>query len=77
MALLKEVVHHFGQTQLREIFGGILAQLTPGGRLAIATRPHRPEYPFFEAAAEVWRSQQPDKKARAELGVPLGASIYV
>ena len=62
VALLKEVVHHFKPAELTEIFGGILAQLTPGGRLAIATRPHRPVYPFFKAAAEVWRSQQPDEK---------------
>ena len=61
-ALLKEVVHHFRPSELTGIFGGVLAQLTPGGRLVIATRPHQPQYPFFEAAADVWRSQQPDEK---------------
>ena len=61
-ALLKEVAHHFKSTELPQIFAGILAQLTPGGRLVIATRPHEPVYPFFEAAADVWRSQQPDEK---------------
>ena len=64
MALLKEVVHHFRPAELPEIFGGILSQLTPGGRLTVATRPHRPNYPFFRAAAEVWREQQPDEKGR-------------
>ena len=67
-ALLKEVVHHFRPgEQLAGTFGGVLAQLTPGGRLVIATRPHRPQYPFFEAAADVWRSQQPDEKVSLRL----------
>ena len=35
---IRQAVHHFDQEKLREIFGGILQMLKPGGRLCISKR---------------------------------------
>ena len=36
--LFKEVVHHFDQSELPEVFEKAFSQLRPGGRLLIMTR---------------------------------------
>ena len=58
-ALIKEVVHHLPDDDLREMFRGIYAQLSVGGVCVTCTRPHVVQYPFFDAALEVWKRQQP------------------
>lgn len=58
-ALVKEVVHHLPDEELRQMFHGIFAQLQPGGICLTCTRPHVVQYPFFDAALEVWKRQQP------------------
>eukprot|EP01043_Picozoa_sp_COSAG02_P061175 COSAG02_NODE_8163_length_2683_cov_3.156734_1_plen_252_part_00 len=58
-ALIKEVVHHLTDEELRQMFRGIFAQLQPGGVCVTCTRPHVVQYPFFDAALEVWKRQQP------------------
>ena len=40
------------------MFAGIYSQLSPGGVCLTCTRPHVVQYPFFDAALEVWKRQQ-------------------
>ena len=35
---IRQAVHHFDQERLRDIFGGILKMLTPGGKICISKR---------------------------------------
>ena len=67
VALLKEMVHHLSNDALLETLKGLHAQISPGGRLLIVTRPHEPGYPFFKAAQDVWRKQQPSGDTYAEM----------
>lgn len=57
--LLKEVVHHFPQTDLGTLFTGAHRQLRDGGRLVIMTRPQdSSHYPFFQGAHQAWAAAQ-------------------
>ena len=64
--LLKEIVHHLGATERRAMYADLHARLPPGGLVVTATRPHEPPYPFFEAASDVWRANQPEQQVLAE-----------
>ncbi len=57
--LLKEVVHHLPEAERDAIFAGLAARLRATGRLLCVTRPQKIDYPFFEAALELWPSLQP------------------
>lgn len=61
--LLKEVVHHLGDSAARRAFFELIRRrkLTLGGKVIVATRPRRPQYPFFKAAFSVWEQSQPDE----------------
>ena len=55
-----QVVHHFADDELASICAGLHKTLDQNGRVVVCTRPRDDvEYPFFEAAREVWRAQQP------------------
>ena len=56
-ALIKEVVHHIPDEALAAMYAGIFAQLSPGGVCLTATRPCVVQYPFFDAAMQVWKQQ--------------------
>ena len=60
--LMKEVVHHLSEQDLRATLSSLVQKLSEKGKLAICTRPHVVEYPFFEAAHEVWKRNQPPKE---------------
>ena len=60
--LLKEVVHHLGDsTERHESLRQLRAhRLTPSGRLLIVTRhQEQPQIPLFSEARKVWAEQQP------------------
>jgi ubiquinone/menaquinone biosynthesis C-methylase UbiE len=54
--LLKETVHHVKDRVA--FFSGVARQLQPGGVFAVLTRPPRPQFPFFEAALDVFEAGQ-------------------
>ena len=58
-ALINGVVHHLVDEDLAAMYSGILAQLNPVGVVLTCMRPHIVQYPFFDAALEVWSRQQP------------------
>ena len=61
--LLKEVVHHFADSDRPLVFRRLLEnRLTADGRVLIVTRPQRDvDYPLWEAAREVWAAHQPSE----------------
>eukprot|EP00040_Diaphanoeca_grandis_P004322 m.28131 g.28131 ORF g.28131 m.28131 type:complete len:302 (+) comp15868_c0_seq2:249-1154(+) len=62
-AMMKEVVHHLGNSDERvKVFKQIHAQLNTKGKLLIVTRPKIPEYPFFKKAMDVWSLAQPSEQ---------------
>jgi len=66
-ALLKEVVHHFQAKDRSDIFRGIYRSLTARGRILIVTRPQNEiDYPFWEAARQVWERNQPSTESFIE-----------
>lgn len=60
--LMKEVVHHLGEEDLKTTFRALLNKLVMDGKLVICTRPQDVEYPFFQEAHAVWRKNQPPKE---------------
>ena len=54
--MLKETIHHLKDRRL--FFSGVLKQLQPGGTFLVVTRPPRPQFPFFEAALDVFEAGQ-------------------
>ena len=66
-ALLKEVVHHISDSDLKKTYSGIHRQLKPGGIVLTCTRPHVVQYPFFAASHEVWSRQQKPMEHYAEI----------
>ena len=76
-ALIKEVVHHLPDDDLREMYSGIFAQLLPGGICLTVTRPHVVQYPFFEAAHKVWQENQKTKEHYIELQMNAGLSAKI
>lgn len=70
--LLKEVMHHIPVEERTDTFKELASVLSPGGRLLVLTRPHRPQYPFFAAAMETWAAGQEEyaefKHAMEEAG---------
>ena len=62
LVLLKEVAHHL-EGDAEEVLSGLYQRcLRPGGRLVVVTRPEEPTVALFEAAKEVWRTQQPSHR---------------
>ena len=57
--LLKEVIHHFSENEIHEIYQGIYNQLAEGGTALTITRNQETEYPFFLEAIEKWQQIQP------------------
>eukprot|EP00873_Tetraselmis_striata_P043318 jgi/Tetstr1/463582/TSEL_008461.t1 len=55
-AMLKETVHHIQDRPA--FFAGIARQMRTGGIFAVLTRPPRPQFPFFEAALDVFEAGQ-------------------
>lgn len=70
--LLKEVVHHLKHDELTRMFGGLWSKLPIGGVCLVCTRPQIVDYPFFQAALEVWSQQQPAMEYYEELLSGLG-----
>ena len=72
--LLKEVIHHFSENEIYEIYQGIYNQLAEYGTVLTITRNQETEYPFFIEAIEKWKQIQPPlesfKKAQ-EYGLSL------
>ena len=60
--LLKEVVHHLTEKDLETLFSCLLHKLSRRGKIVICTRPHEVEYPFFQAAHDVWKRNQSPKE---------------
>ena len=56
--MLKETIHHLKEEERKSFFSGISKQLQEGGRFAVLTRPPRPQFPFFEAALDVFETGQ-------------------
>jgi ubiquinone/menaquinone biosynthesis C-methylase UbiE len=57
--MMKEVIHHVETAHLQAIFAGMRKKLNSGGRLLVITRPSKGiEYPFFDAAFQVWQDNQ-------------------
>ena len=50
--LLKEVIHHFSENEIHEIYQGIYNQLAENGTVLTITRNQETEYPFFLEAIE-------------------------
>ena len=57
--LLKEVIHHFSENEIHEIYQGIYSQLAEDGTVLTITRNQETEYPFFLDAIEKWQQIQP------------------
>ena len=57
--LLKEVIHHFSENEVYQVYQGIYNQLTENGTVLTITRNQETEYPFFSEAVEKWREIQP------------------
>ena len=57
--LLKEVIHHFSENEIYQIYQGIYNQLTEDGTALTITRNQETEYPFFLEAIEKWQQIQP------------------
>ena len=57
--LLKEVIHHFSESEIHEIYQGIYNQLADNGTVLTITRNQETEYPFFLEAIEKWKQIQP------------------
>jgi SAM-dependent methyltransferase len=56
--LLKEMIHLVSADKRRSMWHALFKKLSPGGVVCIVTRPKdNIDYPFFEAAHEVWRNQ--------------------
>ena len=64
--LLKEVVHHFSENEIYQVYQGIYNQLTEDGTVLTITRNQETEYPFFSEAVEKWREIQPPIKLFVE-----------
>ena len=76
--LLKEVVHHFADDELASICAGLRKSLERNGRVVVCTRPRDDtEYPFFAAARDVWRAQQPSAEYFVEAFEKHGFSCRV
>ena len=60
--LLKEIIHHFSQNEIYQVYQGIYNQLTEDGTVLTITRNQETEYPFFTEAVEKWREIQPPIK---------------
>ena len=56
--LFKEVIHHL--TDRQNTFETIYQKISNNGKLLIATRPKKVEFPFFEKAHESFSVSQPD-----------------
>lgn len=54
--MLKETIHHLKDR--KAFFMGVISQLEEGGLFCVLTRPPRPQFPFFEAALDVFESGQ-------------------
>ena len=57
--LLKEVIHHFSENEIHEIYRGIYNQLAEDGTVLTITRNQETEYPFFLEAIKKWQQIQP------------------
>ena len=66
--LLKEVVHHFDDSERPLVLQRLREnRLTDDGRVLIVTRPQRDiDYPLWDAAREVWASNQPSEARLAD-----------
>ena len=73
--LLKEVVHHLSEEDLKTTFSSLFSMLSKDGKVIICTRPHEVEYPFFEAAHNVWRQNQPPKEYYVSLLEEIGFHV--
>lgn len=60
--LFKEVVHHLSEEDLKIVFSCLHKKLSDTGKILICTRPQIVNYPFFKAAHEVWKKNQPSKE---------------
>jgi len=73
--LMKEVVHHLGEEDLKTTFSALQNKLVKNGKLVICTRPQDVEYPFFQEAHAVWRKNQPPKEYFVALLQQSGFSV--
>ena len=60
--LMKEVVHHLTEKELKTTFSALQNKLSKDGNLVICTRPHEVEYPFFQEAYAVMRNNPRSKE---------------
>ena len=75
--LLKEVVHHLSEEDFKTAFSSLFNMLSKNGKVVICTRPHEVEYPFFQAAHDVWRHNQPPKEYYVTLLEEIGFRVSV
>ena len=73
--LMKEMIHHIQDPAT--LFRGIYSQLNPNGIAIIVTRPHKPDYPFFDAALQVWSDHQLDAKFYGSLLQETGFDVNI
>jgi len=58
--LLKEVVHHFPETERNHVFKNIFGMLSPGGKVLVITRPALlTGFPFPDFFLRYWAENQP------------------
>lgn len=74
--LMKEVLHHC-EGNLDEVLGALRGTLREGGRMLIMTRPHEPEYPFFDLAMDAWKESQSPYQLYVEALESAGFSVTV
>ena len=73
--LMKEVVHHLSEGDLKATFSALQNKLKRDGKLIVCTRPHEVEYPFFKEAHEVWRKNQSPKELYVSLLEESGYNV--
>ena len=60
--LMKEVVHHLTEKELKNTFSALQNKISKNGYLVICTRPHDVEYPFFQEAHAVMQKKVRSKE---------------
>ena len=75
-ALMMGMVHHIDVIDLAKLYAGIYNQLRKGGILLTITRPHIVQYPFFQAALDIWPKYQPDFNLYIQRQKEAGFSVY-
>jgi SAM-dependent methyltransferase len=75
-ALMMGIIHHIDLAELPRLYQGIYQQLRPGGKLLTMTRPAVVDYPFFQAALDIWPQLQPDSALYVQFQQEAGFSVH-